>query len=75
MKWKYILAWIGMVFIAIANGAIRETLFKQPLGDLKAHQLSVVVGSILFGIFIWMIIRSLSAPRTLGNKTNENVFV
>jgi hypothetical protein len=57
MKRKYFIAWIAMVLIAIVNGTIREVFFKQPLGDLRAHQLSVVVGSILFGTFIWMMIR------------------
>jgi len=42
--WKYLLAWIPMVVIAIANGAMREALFTKSLGALRAHQLSCATG-------------------------------
>ena len=55
--WKYLLAWIPMVAIAIANGAMRESLFRKRLGELWAHQLSCVTGILLFGVYVWALVR------------------
>lgn len=49
---KYILGWFGLLVIAMINGAIRDLVYKPSLGDLSSHQISVVVGVILFGFFI-----------------------
>ena len=54
---KYILAWFPMLIIAIANGALREMLFKKYLNDLRAHQLSTVTLILFFAGYIWYIIR------------------
>ena len=54
---RYVLAWIPMLFIAVANGAIRQVTFGKVLPELRAHQLSTVVGSVLEGLFIWFVIR------------------
>jgi hypothetical protein len=55
--WKYVLAWIPMVVIAIANGAIREGWYGKFLSELLAHQLSTETGILLFGVYIWVLIR------------------
>lgn len=55
--WKYTFAWFPMTVIAIANGAAREFLYKAVLGDLRAHRLSTLSGIILFGFYIWFVIR------------------
>jgi hypothetical protein len=55
--WKYVLAWIPMVFIAIANGAIREGWYGKHLSELQAHQVSTASGVLLFGIYIWILLR------------------
>jgi hypothetical protein len=57
MIWKYVLAWIPMVFIAIANGALREVWYRKHFSELRAHQLSTVSGILLLGIYMWVIIR------------------
>lgn len=54
---KYILAWIPMVFIAMANGVLRQAWYGIHLSELYAHQLSSLIGALLFGTYIWMIIR------------------
>jgi len=54
---KYILAWIPMVFIAIANGVLRQAWYGKHLSELYAHQLSSLIGALLFGAYIWMIVR------------------
>ena len=55
--WKYVLAWLPMVFIAILNGAIREGWYGKHVTELQAHQISTVVGVLLFGVYIWALIR------------------
>jgi hypothetical protein len=54
---KLVLAWFPMLLIAIINGAIRDFTYKNRLGDLRAHQLSTLTGSILMGIYIWGFLR------------------
>ena len=46
-----------MVFIAIANGALRQLTFGKHMPELRAHQISTAIGSILIGLFIYFIIR------------------
>lgn len=54
---KYILLWVIMIPIAIANGIIREFTYGQYLGELRAHQVSTLSGIILFGMYIWLSLR------------------
>jgi len=55
--WKYVLAWFPMVAIAIANGALREASYGKHLSELTAHQLSTLTAVILFGVYIWLVVR------------------
>jgi hypothetical protein len=71
LKWKYAAAWFPMLLIAIANGALRQFAYKGYLGELKAHQLSTVIAVLLFGIYIWFLVRrwqltSASVPILIG---------
>ena len=50
---KYIAGWIGLLIIAMMNGALRDLVYKPFLGDLISHQISAVVGILLFRVFIW----------------------
>jgi hypothetical protein len=63
--WKYILAWIPMLFIAIANGATREIWYVNYLGELRAHQVSCATGIVLLGLYIWFVIR-VRKPESSG---------
>ncbi len=49
----YAVSWIGMVILAILNGAIREKAYGQFMHELPAHQVSTLIGLILFGAYIW----------------------
>ena len=51
----YILAWLGMVIIAVANGIVREKLYGQSMSELSAHQLSTLIAIILLGIYIFVL--------------------
>jgi hypothetical protein len=54
--WKYVLAWIPMVFIAIGNGLFREKFFASRMTELQAHQASTITILILFSIYIWILL-------------------
>jgi hypothetical protein len=54
-----------MVFIAMANGALREGWYGKHLSALHAHQLSTATGILLFGVYIWLLLR-LWRPASVG---------
>ncbi len=54
---RYVIAWVPMLLIAIANGALRQLTFGKVMSELRAHQLSTVIGSVLIGLFIWAVVR------------------
>ena len=54
---KYVLAWIAMVLIAIANGALREASYGKRMSELQAHQISTLSGVLLFSAYIYVVIR------------------
>ena len=65
------LAWLGMVILAILNGIIRENLYGQTMSELSAHQLSTLIAIILFGIYIFVLtgafqIQSAKQAFTIG---------
>jgi hypothetical protein len=54
---KYFLAWFPMVLIAIVNGTLREAWYGKQLSELRAHQVSTASGVLLFGLYIWILLR------------------
>jgi hypothetical protein len=54
-----------MVFIAIINGAIREGWYGKHVSELQAHQVSTATGVLLFGVYLWVLIR-LWRPTSAG---------
>ncbi len=53
----YSIAWLAMVFIAIANGIIREKFMSKSFSELSAHQISTAFLILFFAVFIWMVVR------------------
>ncbi len=51
--WGYVLAWVPMVVIAVANGALREATYGKRMVELRAHQLSTLSGMALLTVYIW----------------------
>ncbi|PZV04597.1 MAG: hypothetical protein DCF23_05890 [Cyanobium sp.] len=45
-----------MLVIAVANGALRQLSFGKVMSELRAHQLSTLIGSMFMGLFIWLIV-------------------
>lgn len=56
IKLKYFLAWLPGTIIAIVNGTLRQFVYRLYLGELQAHQLSVLSFIFLFGIYLWLIL-------------------
>jgi hypothetical protein len=52
---KYAALWLGLPFIGILNGTIREFFFKDALGELFAHQLSSFIAVLLISVYVWML--------------------
>lgn len=55
---RYFLLWLPMVLIAFGNAALREVWFRKHTGELQAHQISTASGIVLFGIYIWIVLRA-----------------
>lgn len=53
----HILAWMPMVFIAIANGITRDSGYARFMSELRAHQLSTLIGVSAFAIYTWGLAR------------------
>lgn len=53
----HILWWFAFPFAAIFNATLRELIYKKPLGDLAAHQISTATGIIFFGIIFYFIFK------------------
>ncbi|MBX2939977.1 MAG: hypothetical protein KF880_07850 [Ferruginibacter sp.] len=56
--WKYFLLWFPMLALAILNGTVRDLGYKKYVGELTAHQISTVTLLLLFGIYIWFVIKN-----------------
>ena len=52
---KYTIAWLGMVCIAILNGAARQLGYARLSTELFAHQVSCLTGITLFLIYTWLL--------------------
>jgi hypothetical protein len=64
----------SMLLIAIANGAIRQLTFGKAMPELRAHQLSTAIGSVLIGLFIWAVIR-LWPPASARHALSIGLFI
>ena len=59
MNWNYLVSWIPGIPIAIANGLLRDSWYMQFLTELHAHQLSAVSFIVLFGVYVWFVLKWL----------------
>jgi len=71
MLLKYFLAWFGMMVLAVANGGVRDGLYKRRVGELAAHQISTVILLALLTLYLWFVatrwpIRSARQAWTIG---------
>ena len=54
---RYVLAWFPMLILAVANGVLRQATFAKTMPELRARQLSTLIGALVIGAFIWFVIR------------------
>lgn len=54
--YKYAIAWLPLLLIAVLNGALRAVFYGRFLSDLYAHQLSTLIAIVLFGFYIRFVI-------------------
>ena len=50
MPVRYTLAWFLLLVAALVNAFLREGVYKNALGELRAHQLSTFTALVLFGV-------------------------
>jgi hypothetical protein len=55
--WKYLITWLVMLLISIANGAVRDFTYGKHIDDLTTHQLSTLSGVLLLSIIIWVYVK------------------
>jgi hypothetical protein len=55
---RYLLAWVPMLVLAIANGALREATYARRMPELRAHQLSTAIGAAILGVYIGFVMRA-----------------
>lgn len=49
----YLLAWVLMLLVSIANGAVRNFTYGKQIDKLTAHQSSSVSSVLLLGVVTW----------------------
>lgn len=54
---RYLAAWFVLLFVAMVNGALRESTYGKYISELAAHQLSCVTGILLFAVVIHQYVR------------------
>ena len=54
---RWLLAWVGAPALAIVNGAVREFVYKNQVGESAANQISVAPLIALLGLYFWALQR------------------
>lgn len=57
MAGRAVLTWLLMVPVAVLNGLVRESVVRPRIGELRAHQVSVVTGSTGFLALVYALWR------------------
>lgn len=52
MTLRYTFAWFLLLIVAVANGTLRDWVYKNSLGELRAHQLSTFIAIMLFATVV-----------------------
>src|SRR5688572_28233193 len=51
---QYILGWIGLPFVAMLNGILRELTYCNTVGTISAHQISSVMLSMIICVYVML---------------------
>jgi hypothetical protein len=52
MKLRYLYAWFVLLLVAVVNGGLRDFTYGKHVSELLAHQISCVIGILLFAVVI-----------------------
>jgi hypothetical protein len=52
---KYLLYWLPLIVLAVANGSFRQFVLLKHMSELRAHQLSTLSLLLLTTIYVWFI--------------------
>jgi hypothetical protein len=55
MVWRYAVAWLGLVVLGILNGVIRNAVYSERVGELRAHQASTIILIIVIALYTWVL--------------------
>jgi len=55
---RYILSWLPLAVIAVANGILRQSTYGQFVSELAAHQISTLTGIIFTGVLVFWLNRN-----------------
>jgi len=71
MLTRYLLLWLLLAIVAIANGIVRQSTYGKAVSDLAAHQISTVTAILAFAAVVWIAnrfwpIESASQAWTIG---------
>lgn len=57
LLFKIVFIWIGFIPVAITNGIVRNSFYQPIIGELPAHQLSTLIGIVLFFLLVYFSFR------------------
>ena len=71
MLTRYLLVWLLLAVVAIANGVLRQSTYGKFVSELVAHQISTLTAIFAFGAVVWSVnrfwpIQSASQAWTIG---------
>ena len=71
MVTRYLLVWLLLAVVAIANGVLRQSTYGKYVSELAAHQVSTLTAILAFGVVVWGVnrfwpIESASQAWTIG---------
>ncbi|HZG68922.1 MAG TPA: hypothetical protein VEZ12_19450 [Herpetosiphonaceae bacterium] len=53
----WLIAWLGGSVLGVVNGVIRETTYKDRVGELTANQISAGTLTLLLALYFWVLQR------------------
>ncbi|RLQ20843.1 hypothetical protein DWB85_15725 [Seongchinamella sediminis] len=51
----YLLFWLLLMVLAVANGVMRQVVYGPGLPELYAHQLSTFLAAVIFAAAVWLL--------------------
>ena len=54
---RYMLVWLLLAIVAIANGIVRQSTYGKFVPELAAHQISTVTAILASGLVVWFVNR------------------